>query len=41
MGDDFDVSRSSYIDRAMTAMFQMKKLDIAALYAAADQKSSG
>ncbi len=28
------------VDRAMTAMFQMKKLDIAALYAAADQKST-
>ena len=28
------------VDRAMTAMFQMKKLDIAALYAAADQKTT-
>ena len=28
------------VDRAMTAMFQMKKLDIAALYAAADQTTT-
>ena len=27
------------VARAMAAMFQMKKLDIAALYAAADQTS--
>ena len=28
------------VDRAMTALFQMKKIDIAAIYAAADQTST-
>jgi predicted 3-demethylubiquinone-9 3-methyltransferase (glyoxalase superfamily) len=35
--NDPDQSR---VDRAMTAMFQMKKLDIAALYAAAADQTT-